>query len=287
MNLSVTIGVSDENYGAENIYKAYKQARHALKYQLIYGSGIILEFNIIKLNRDDFLGFDKTKEEIFINNLRNCKVDEAKVVFKKLCSEVKQFRNVKYESVLKFFKNVVNSIMFVVEERRINKETKLNNIVRDRLIKLTWQFETIEEIEDWILDIIDKLDCSVLESEVADLSETINKIVKYVDNNYNKDINLNQISSEVFLSPSYISRMFKKETGYGFTQYLTKKRVQKSKELLLDPKCKISDVAKELSCGNVQNFIRMFKMYEGMTPGQYRGLHLKNITLFPDKNETG
>lgn len=284
-NISSTLAISDKNNGVKNIYRAFKQAQYTLKYRFCYGSGLLfLDFNAVKDCKNDFYGFDKQKEEIFINNLRNGSVSEAKAVFKKLCYEIKRAENLRYESVFRFVKQIINLTLFVIEEKRIKMHSSSYDIIKDRLYKVADTSENIDEAEKAVINILDELDGVEKSIDSSETNDMISKIIKYIDKNFDKDISLNMVSSEVFLSPSYLSKIFKQETGYSFMQYLTKKRIQRAKEMLQNPDHKISDVAKELSCGNVQNFIRMFKIYEGMTPGHYRGLYVKN-NLDSDQND--
>ena len=71
-----------------------------------------------------------------------------------------------------------------------------------------------------------------------------------------------------------MSKQFKEKVGVSFVQYVTKCRMDKAKELLKDSSMKLADIAETLGMGNVQSFIRTFKKYEGMTPGQYRESNL-------------
>lgn len=285
LNVSTTLALSDRNSGIKNLYRAYKQAQYALRNRFIEGAGSILDFNIVKNSKNVFYGFDKQKEEIFINNLRNENVSEAKIIFKKLCYEVRKSENLKYESVFKFLNDIVHLIHFVMEEKRAKMENLSYNTLRLKLNKVMETSETIDEAEDSITGLLDEIITTEKSIISSDTNEITNKIIKYIDKNFDKEINLSKLAAEVFLSPSYLSKLFKQETGYSYMQYLTKKRVQKAKEMLQNPDYKISDVARELSCGNVQNFIRMFKIYEGMTPGQYRGLFVKN-NLDSEQNYT-
>ncbi len=95
----------------------------------------------------------------------------------------------------------------------------------------------------------------------------------YINNNYNKDINLSFMSNKFNLSYSYFSRIFKMYAGVSFTQYLLKVRMEKAKELLVtSPNLKIKEVALMVGYDydNVQNFTRAFKKYFGRSPQHYK-----------------
>lgn len=106
--------------------------------------------------------------------------------------------------------------------------------------------------------------------EVDIMSEALG----YINENFNKDINLSFISNKFNLSYSYFSRIFKMYAGVSFTQYLLKVRMEKAKELLVSaPNLKIKEVASMVGYDydNVQNFTRAFKNYFGKSPQYYKG----------------
>lgn len=95
----------------------------------------------------------------------------------------------------------------------------------------------------------------------------------FINENYNKDINLSFVSNKFNLSYSYFSRIFKMYVGISFTQYLLKVRMERAKELLVSsPNLKIKEVAAMVGYDydNVQNFTRAFKNYFGRSPQYYK-----------------
>ena len=67
-----------------------------------------------------------------------------------------------------------------------------------------------------------------------------------------------------------MSRFFKQETGCSFIQYITMIRMDCAKELLINSDMQIKDIVAQIGYIDVANFVRKFKTYEGVTPGQYR-----------------
>lgn len=71
------------------------------------------------------------------------------------------------------------------------------------------------------------------------------------------------------MTPAYFSTVFKYYTGYKYKDYLNSYRVKIAKDLLQNSNLKINEVSEKVGCSNVNTFIRIFKKYEGMSPGQY------------------
>lgn len=111
---------------------------------------------------------------------------------------------------------------------------------------------------------------SSIKSKSPKLRELIDISIKYIHNNFERDISLGDVARYVFLSPSYFTRAFKEETGQSPISYLLKLRIERAKELLADTSLKISEIALNVGFSNQQRFNEMFKKHVKMTPLQYR-----------------
>lgn len=96
------------------------------------------------------------------------------------------------------------------------------------------------------------------------------RIEEYLRTNYHEDINLQEIADRFYLSREYISRKFKQEFDETITDYLTRIRVEKARDLLENPHLKIYDVAYRVGYQNEKYFSKVFKKSTGQTPNEYR-----------------
>lgn len=102
-------------------------------------------------------------------------------------------------------------------------------------------------------------------------SQNVEKVIGFLKEKYMMDLSLDDVAGAVFLSSGYLSIIFKEETGYTVMEYLTKIRMKKAKELVLQtPALKIKDISEQLGYNNVQSFIRYFKKHYGESPAAYR-----------------
>lgn len=94
----------------------------------------------------------------------------------------------------------------------------------------------------------------------------------YLDENYNRDIDLDYLESAFFISKFHLSREFKKLTGVTIINYLNSRRISEAKKMLRFTEQSISSIA--ISCGipDVNYFTKVFTKYESMTPSSYRKL---------------
>lgn len=96
-------------------------------------------------------------------------------------------------------------------------------------------------------------------------------VQQYVQENYaDNNLNVNIIAEHFGITPSYMSRCFKEETGETLTDYIVRFRIEKAKLLLRGFDKNVSQIAAAVGFGSSAVFIRAFKRYEGITPTQFR-----------------
>ncbi|MFS0726413.1 response regulator [Paenibacillus sp. 1P07SE] len=103
-------------------------------------------------------------------------------------------------------------------------------------------------------------------------SGTIKKIQAIIAQRYMENMTVGRLSEEVFLSPNYISFIFRQETGMTVTEYVTRVRMEAAKELLKSPDLKVLEVAEMIGYENATYFSTVFKKYTGIHPQKYRSM---------------
>lgn len=102
-------------------------------------------------------------------------------------------------------------------------------------------------------------------------SSTAKKIIAFLDENFTcPDLSVTMLSDSLSLSPSYISRIFKRETGQNVPDYIHAKRVKLAKELLASTELSINDIAVQVGYSTAWTMNRIFKRLVNMTPGAWR-----------------
>ncbi|TNJ62036.1 helix-turn-helix domain-containing protein [Paenibacillus hemerocallicola] len=103
------------------------------------------------------------------------------------------------------------------------------------------------------------------------------KIMNYVAAHLKDDLSREELAEKVYLNPSYLSRLFKKETGQSLSDYIGQVRMEEARRLLSQTNMKIVQVAEESGYRNVSHFTKMFKRMTGVTPQEYRSKYLGDI----------
>lgn len=114
-------------------------------------------------------------------------------------------------------------------------------------------------------------------------ADVIHRCIQYLGEHYAEPITLREAAEHVYLTPPYLCRVFKRETGVTFNEYLNRLRVSKAKELLRSPELRLTDVAQLVGYGDQSYFTKVFKRVTGLLPSAYRQ---KNLSPQPGgKNE--
>ena len=128
----------------------------------------------------------------------------------------------------------------------------------------------IENLKKWFLDKTREI-CTKLEnSKEKEASSIIDRAKEYINENFRRDISLDDVSREVDISPYYFSKLFKQETGKNFIEYLTEIRLKNARELLQDSRLSIKEICAQSGYSDPNYFSRIFKKYEGVTPSEFR-----------------
>jgi AraC-like DNA-binding protein len=109
----------------------------------------------------------------------------------------------------------------------------------------------------------------VVQREHAE-TPVITKAKQYIEEHQTEDLRLAEVAKAVNTSTFYFCKMFRKVTGVNFTDYVSRVRIEKSKNLLLNPNLRVSEIAYEVGFQSLTHFNRVFKRLLGQSPTEYR-----------------
>jgi two-component system response regulator YesN len=132
------------------------------------------------------------------------------------------------------------------------------------------KIKSIEELCIWIVKVLDRFTESVYENRNIKNVDMIRKTREFIRANYKKKIKLIDISKAIYLSPYYLSHIFKKETGSTLLEYLTKVRIEEAKRLLENTPWNTTRISFEVGCSDQSYFCKVFKKSEGISASDYK-----------------
>lgn len=126
----------------------------------------------------------------------------------------------------------------------------------------------ISDFAGWLRDLMIPICRAMDERSSQKHRKTIDFIKRYVQQHYAEDITLDVIAEKVYLTRNYLSQIFKQETGENYTSYLTRVRMEKAKELLLNGNYKVFEIAQIVGYKNNAYFSQLFKKHTGHYPSE-------------------
>ena len=131
-------------------------------------------------------------------------------------------------------------------------------------------FVNLEHVKTWMTEI-----CMIIINYLSQLVDTdekidVGQIIKYVDENYNKSINLKTLSEKYYMNTAYLGQLLKNALGEKFSDYLNKKRISEVKKMVFFQGFKVYDAINKAGYQNTEYFYRQFKRYENESFEEYK-----------------
>lgn len=275
---NVSIGVSGKENSIRKIKTAYEQAIFSLKSHFILPGRSMIWYEEVS---NHFIGdvqpppIDELKK---ISNMIGTNRDqEIRIhLLEVLNIDVISAYGLKYMEALH---DAINRIILDEAFKRLGEES-IEILKRYDKVGDIYHFERFYdyfyELENLILLLHEySKQLKLVYSE----QKYMEKAIKYIHENYNKDLNLAVVSNYVSLNYSYFSHMFKVYTGQNFVDYLKKIRIEQAKILLKNLELKIFEVGTIVGYKNPKRFTKVFRELEGISPKEYQeGFLLKDYS---------
>jgi YesN/AraC family two-component response regulator len=269
-HIQFTVAVSDIHEGQFGITTAFKEAQEMLEYQEVSGRSGVLFYSYIKAapsKYQDILPLEM--QQRIINCIKGMDIKRAKEIMN---DAIEKLRNESAIS-LGMGKCVMFSMMNTITQalHELSNALGHNLLDFDEFVERLLKCQNILEIK-YVLDDIFK----IIENELTQIGEIeknkfIEKIKEYVNQNHMKySLNISNVAEYIKMNPTYLSRRFKEQTGENLLDYINRIRIANAKNLLINPKLSVNRIAQLVGYVNGNAFIRSFKRYEGITPGNYR-----------------
>lgn len=267
-NLTVTIGVSNACTGILKIPDAHSEAVSALRSKVFRGKDKIIDINQVdKTQITSPVIYPSADEKEIISFLKTMEIDKLNKVIGKICSDLikMETEDVKIREIC--LRLITISASYLDE---IGVDYRSYNHREFNPYNEIGKYETLEDIEGWLKDIF-RYFIDVMQNSKNEKFKGIVKVaIQYINGNYQDDIDVLRMAAVTYVTPNYFSRVFKKETGKSFTEWLNIVRVDKARSFLKDARWRVYEIAEKVGYKDYKSFTFNFKKYVGCTPKEYR-----------------
>lgn len=269
LGLSASIGISGIFFDMKHAARAYEEALEALTYRIRLGKGIIVPYGSLNAGKSSIIAeYPVRTEHDLVQAIKLAEQEEALTLLRGWMSDAIHQIELPDHYQLSLVR-LLNRILLLAQEEGITLGK--SGAYRMSLYEEVLALHVSEEIEEWFKE---KLVLPMLRqfgerrsSQDQKLSE---RIIDLIRNHYESEFTLEDCAARLHYNASYLSSVFKKETGHTFSEYLAGYRLQIAKQWLTETDMTVKDIAERLKYNNSHNFIRAFRKQEEMTPGQYR-----------------
>ncbi|MCR6514786.1 MAG: response regulator transcription factor [Clostridium sp.] len=258
----VFIAVGDVTKDIDLLKNSLNSSNKLKKYILTEGTNICLTSEDVTNIKDYKTNFSKEIERL------------NKIIIEKDGSGAKMFLEGLIDDIALTPKNIYDlSIRVVMLIDKISDEFKVDKkYVKDSLssniVELCSE-STRDSIKAFLVSEIEEL-ISVMYSTTKRYSPVVSQIVSNIEERYSEELSLKTLAYQYNINSSYLGRIFTKEVGMSFSDYLNKVKNTKAKELILETNMKINDIAKAIGYTDTSYFYRKFKKYYGICPSTLR-----------------
>ncbi len=130
--------------------------------------------------------------------------------------------------------------------------------------------ETLVQLDQLLLDIYNRIEQWLKDDCSNRYGKDITEIINYVENNYTQKITLKMLATKFGINESYLSRMFKNQTGKNLIYYVNEKKMHKARELLGNPHMMIKEAAYAVGYDDQFYFNKLFKRFFQVSPTEFR-----------------
>lgn len=268
---TIVIGVSEATNQFKEARKCIVESMDAVKYRIKN-----LENKIIYYDEFDY---QRKPIETIITPIKSqnylAKVESGSVEGATACID-ETIRMIRYEmdayspvmlyDILIRFVEILNATLNKEQKEKIEDYFEQWN---ERIDNERTELKLTEATKDYVTKVIQ---CVQKEKKDKDI-RPVREVKNYLEKNYYQEISLNDLADLVDLNASYLSALFKKETGMTYTEYVMFCRLEKAKELLADTGKSIAEIADAVGYRDTRHFSKLFTRNIGIKPSEYRKLY--------------
>ncbi|NJD01424.1 MAG: helix-turn-helix domain-containing protein [Ruminiclostridium sp.] len=266
-SIFITVGISNVHNGISCIEDAFKEASKAVDYKIVRGINRIIYYTELK-DTEQYYYYPMEIEMKLMNFVKAGDYDNVEKILDDVYEENFKSHHIGMEIGQCLFFNIMSTLIKVLNSFSI----KINNIIEDKfdIIKQLTNCSTVDEMHVKLKSTYKNI-CNYIKMNQNSSSQLLERIIEHIEHNYADNmLSLNSISEKFNITPQYLSAFFKNNKGMNISDYIAKARIEKGKTLLKDKTLTLSDIARIAGFANEAGLIRVFKKYEGVTPGKYR-----------------
>ncbi|KKO53644.1 helix-turn-helix transcriptional regulator [Paenibacillus sp. DMB20] len=266
--LNLNVGLSSPYTELKNMPTCFDEAKKALEHSKLRDVNEAVGFGDLGNLTFDYY-YSMESEHQLVNLLKSGQYEQAKQFLGNIM-EVNVSKNISANAAKLLLYEMASTLMKVKNFFLVAKgeEPASNEFVIEAMLR---QSPSMEAAKRRFLETIDHMSALTENQNVSKTEKLVNRIAEYINEHAGDNwLDLNMLSQEFEVTPQYISNVFKKYKHENVKDYIAKLKLRAAKELLVTTELPVREIAARLGYATEAGIIRLFKKYEGVTPGDFR-----------------
>ncbi len=266
LKIGATIGVGSRTTGLSKVCESYAQAREAASRKWYLGRNRIITMDSLEAEegREERIGHARIEKLTALLRAGDGKglADEVRELFARLTGN--------RAGGFAYARNVSLQVALLADQLLLELGIEPPPAGASRVWESILKKDTVEDIRETLEGYAMSVCAAVRERRYKRTSNLVERVNAVLASRYAENLSVADVGREVYLSPTYVSLLYKQETGRTINEALTLVRIEKAKELLRDPRHKFYDVCEAVGYADPSYFTKLFKKMTGLTPKAYR-----------------
>lgn len=264
LGIKTSVSYGDFVKSVFKLKTCHKQAHFAMERSFISKYKNIVSYSQVK-SEESSLWKIVWDSQYLVDAIENMDFRAMEKEIDKLADEILQ-KIIPNNTVLMILQNLIYTLCAIIKRNNGQVEMFLNNTGLQNILNNRFDMETLKPC---MSSACSKASVCISDLKKSKSESVINRIKRYIDDNYTRDISIKEISGIFYLNSAYLGQLFKNTVGDTFNDYIHKKRISEIKKMLVSEDLKVHEVLEKAGYSNQGYFYRKFKYYEGISFADY------------------
>lgn len=283
-DMDLTVAISGKHSTLPGIAAAYSEAVDAMEYKMVLGKKGIITYDDIRTTPSEAVQFGYyyplQAEQQLINLIKIGDFEQASAFMNEITDRNFQQPMMNLTLAKCFMFNLVGTMVKAINELGDGKGSVLND--NPNWMNGIMACDTVQEMRQELHALLKdvcafastRLESNMTHERAESIRDLSARVAGYIEANYgDSNMNVNTLGEQFDLKGSYLSKLFKTQTGEGLLDYLHKHRIAEAKRRMTELQESVNEVSRAVGYNDAATFIRVFKKYEGITPGKYKEMN--------------
>lgn len=270
LQLQASVGISRPFGTNTGIMEAYRESLAALKSRISLGNEIIVHYEDMEAGRDleaEVYAKFRLLEDQLLMAVKTGDSDKIGQTLRDYNAAVKE-TDIPFGEFQFLLLLLISKVFQFVREQGMSVHKMIGEHAS---VEAFMKLNTLDEMTDWFRNrLLEPIAVYMKQQAESQYINIANEMVNIVRERFDQDLSLETCGAILNFHPVYLSRVFKKELGVNFSDYVADYRMNVAKSWLESTDMKVAEIAEKLNYSNTTAFIRTFRKKVGVTPGQYK-----------------